>query len=335
VGKEVNVILAIDVQMVVNVGLIGYGNQAKRLEKSFSSDVVVKSIFHPTKVSKNYNTNNLEDLLSNDCIMITSPNQSHFKYIKSLMNNYTGYIFCEKPPVTSKDDLIFIKNLSNTQKQRIFFNFNFRFSPLNSILANYLDSKIIGNPIHLHFTSTHGLAFKKNYSSSWRSDGNTNQNNIVDTVSIHYIDFLIFFLGNPLSQSIHVNKISKFGSSNDSAYISLSFINNITASILVSYASPYVNEFSLLGTNGYLTIRENSLKLFHPRDTFSTDENFITPPIFKEEYFDMEANYRESLSNSLNYFINHVKNSSKIPLNYFNSSIASNEIILDSVFTKS
>ena len=55
--KEVNVILVIDVQMVVNVGFIGYGNQAKRQEKYFQSDdIIIKSKFHPTKISDDYNT---------------------------------------------------------------------------------------------------------------------------------------------------------------------------------------------------------------------------------------------------------------------------------------
>ena len=329
-GKEVNVILVIDVQMVVNVGFIGYGNQAKRLEKYFQSDdIIIKSKFHPTKISDDYNTKNLEDLLTNDCIFITSPNDTHFEYLEYLINNFSGYIFCEKPPVISDEELTFLKKLSNEKKQKIFFNFNFRFSTLNSILKNYLNSKIIGKPIHFNFLSTHGFAFKKEYSSSWRSNGKINVNNILDTVAIHYIDFLIFSLGLPQSHSADLNQITKIGTSNDTTHVTLSFSNGITASIFVSYASSYINEFSFFGTNGYLTIKENILKIFSPRDTFSKNGNFISPPMIKKESFDLEKNYRESLMNSLNYFFNIVRNSDNIPLSHFDSSLASNQIILD------
>ena len=315
--------------MVVNVGLIGYGNQAKRLEKFFSRNkTVLKSIYHPKKTSKNF-TNNLEDLYNNDCIFITSPNHTHFEYLKRLTNDFSGYIFCEKPPIINEDELIFLKNLPDQKKQKIFFDFNFRFSNLNSTLKKYLNSETIGEPIHFSFISTHGLAFKKEYSSSWRSNRKTNPNNILDTVAIHYIDFLIFSLGLPRSHSVHLHQISKMGTSNDTAHVSLSFSNGITASVFVSYASPYINEFSLLGTNGYMAIKENTLKIFSPRDTFSTNGNFVDPPMIKKERFDMEKNYRDSLSNSLNYFLDHVQNSSNIPLDHFHTSLNSNHMIFE------
>ena len=40
----------------------------------------------------------------------------------------------------------------------------------------------------MNIISTHGLAFKKGYEESWRADGKNNLHNILDTVSIHYLD---------------------------------------------------------------------------------------------------------------------------------------------------
>ena len=105
--------------------------------------------------------------------------------------------------------------------------------------------------------------------------------------------------------------------------------NGVTASIFVSYASSHVNEFSLFGTNGHITIRENILKIFSPRDTFTESGNFTSPPMIKEENFDLEKNYRDSLSNSLNYFLDHVKNLSNIPLIHFDTSLNSNNMIFN------
>ena len=86
--------------MEVKLGIIGYKNHAERLRNILDKkrNCCLKFIYHPTKKIKDVRgTNKISDLLSCDGILIASPNNTHFSYLKKL-EKFNGYIFCEKPP---------------------------------------------------------------------------------------------------------------------------------------------------------------------------------------------------------------------------------------------
>ena len=98
----------------MKLGIIGYRNHALRLRSIIEKkpNCRIDFIYHPTKKINNSKfTNDFSKLLSCDAIIIASPNSTHYAYIKKLVKNYTGYIFCEKPPVTSKSELRNLRNL--------------------------------------------------------------------------------------------------------------------------------------------------------------------------------------------------------------------------------
>ena len=127
--------------MVVNVGIIGYRNHAQRLISlvETNSECKLKHIFHPNKKIDDFRgTNNFSDLLECDVIIISSPNLTHYEYLKKL-KSFTGYIFCEKPPAVSLEDLNELKIIDDTRKRKTFFNFKYRFSELNQKFRKYLN----------------------------------------------------------------------------------------------------------------------------------------------------------------------------------------------------
>jgi len=318
--------------MVVKVGIIGFRNHAYRLYTLIQNhpDAEISKIYHPTKTfNQNECTNDFSDLYSCDVIIIASPNSTHFEYIKKLIPNFLGYIFCEKPPVTSNSELTFLKNLSTIQKQKIFFNFNYRFSKLSKILKENINSEKLGKISHINIVSAKGLAFNDDYPNSWRADGTKNLHNILDTVSIHYLDLLFYNLGKIIAINYSPELISKRGTSFDTCHISLAFENGVTASIYNSYASPYVNELTFIGTNGVITIRNNQVTTLSPRDTFDENNLFSTPPISEKSSLLLEEDYHQSLEKSVNYFISIVKEQSIFKQEFFDTSITSNQIILD------
>ncbi len=87
----------IDVQLVIKLGIIGYGNQAKRLITIFNEikNCNIELVYHPTKSLDHSNsTNNFSDLLDCHAVVIANPNNTHFEYIQKLLENFDGYIFC-------------------------------------------------------------------------------------------------------------------------------------------------------------------------------------------------------------------------------------------------
>ena len=317
--------------LVVKLGIIGYRNHVERLVDILKKrkDCTIQHFYHPTKkINSPKFTNDFSKLLSCDAIIIASPNSTHYAYIKKLVKNYTGYIFCEKPPVTSQSELRNLRNLNSKIKSKIFFNFNYRFSNFNKLFKKYINSKKLGKIHYVNIISSHGLAFKKDYPSTWRADGKNNLNNILETVSIHFIDLAISNFGN-ISKSYNSSTlVSKKGTSFDTSCLILNHKNGVLTSILNSYAAPLIEELMIIGTNGYLTIRNNQLTICSPRDTFDKKGFFSSPPVYQKKSFVMTKDYDDSLKKSMDFFISHVKNNKRLQLKNFESSLDTNEILL-------
>ncbi len=313
------------------IGIIGFGNHASRiisiLEKF--TNIEIHKIFHPTKiVLENIGTNQFKDLYDCDCILILSPDDTHFEYISKLSQNYNGYIFCEKPIVTKLNELRKLENINEDKKKKIFFNFNFRFSKISEILKKGITDKKIGEISHVNILSTHGLAFKKEYLDSWRSDKKKNHHNILDSLAIHYLDLILFQMGNIKNLNYYPRLVSKNGNSYDTCRLTLE-TENASVVIYCSYANPKINEIVIIGTNGYITIRDNKKEIFSPRDTFDPKGFFIKPPMTENEIFNFENEYIDSLKKSLECFIEYVKNKKLIDLENFDRSIMTTKLLIE------
>lgn len=322
----------IDVPLKVKIGIIGYKNHAAKLMNLIQerTDSEIKYIFHPTKkFEDSRSTNNLSDLFTCDSIIIASPNDTHYNYIQQCCDEYDGYLFCEKPPVTSTDDLNKLEQISLEQKQRLFFNFNYRFSKTSEIIEDSLNSDAMGKISFINIVSNHGLAFKKEYAGSWRADGTKNLHNILETVSIHHLDLMNYHFGKLKKFVYNPSLQSGFGTSFDTCHLVLYYENDVSASIFNSYATPLIDDLSIIGTNGYLNIRSNNIEIYSPRDSFNSNEFFTTPPLYHRSSLDIEKMQLDSLRNSLDYFMNHVKGKKLFDLHLFETSISSNRLVFE------
>jgi len=67
--------------MVIKLGIVGYKNHAERLGKIIHSMKIYQvKFYHPTKKNKNI-TNNFQDLLELNAVIISSTNSTHYEYI--------------------------------------------------------------------------------------------------------------------------------------------------------------------------------------------------------------------------------------------------------------
>ena len=141
----------------MKIGIIGNGNHSKRIQKILQRKKINFFIYKPKK-PKYFSCDEYKKLKNCNVIFIVSPNNSHLYYLEELNKN--RYIFCEKPPVTSLNEL---KKLKKLNHKRIYFNFNYRFSKISELLKNSQKYKL-GNLLYANIAITHGLAFKKNIS---------------------------------------------------------------------------------------------------------------------------------------------------------------------------
>ena len=315
--------------MAVKLGIIGYKNHAERLLNILDKkkDCHVEFIYHPTKKLKDVRgTNKILDLLSCDGILISSPNDTHFSYLKKL-EKFNGYIFCEKPPVILISELNSLKKFKTKKKQKIFFNFNFRYKKINSLFEEIIKDKHLGKIINVNIISTHGLAFKKEYKKSWRSKGNLHS--VLDTVTVHFIDMLNLHFGKPKKIQYYTKLVAKTGIAYDTVNVDITYENGINAQILNSYASPSVNEISILTSNSWIVFRKNEFVIYDPRNIFDKKGFFKDPPIYKKLKIKKDEDYNKSLRYSLDNFVFHIKNNTPFDLKFFNTSLETNKIIID------
>ena len=140
---------------------------------------------------------------------------------------------------------------------------------------------------------------------------------------------LNFHFGKPKKIQYYPKLVAKNGTAYDTVNLNMTYNDDITVQILNSYASPLVNEISILTSNSWITLRKNELIVYHPRDTFDRNGFFKVPPIRKKLKVKTIEDYNKSLKNSLEYFIFHVKNNIPFDLESFNTSLETNKIILD------
>lgn len=315
--------------MVISIGIIGYRNHAQRLISlvDSSTECRLKCIFHPNKkIDDQRGTNNFSDLLECDVVIIASPNNTHYDYLKKL-ESFSGYVFCEKPPVVNLDELNKLKKIKDSKSRRTFFNFNYRFSELNKILKKYMNSKEIGKIIFIEIIASQGLAFKKEYIDSWRADGRNNKFNLLDTVTIHYLDLINQHFGISKNQFYFPKLVSNNGTSYDTGHLLLEY-DTFNVSIINSYATPFIGELLIIGTNGHISIKNDILEIKTPRDTFDKDNFFVSPPTLFTKKFNMQNDYHSSLKNSFNFFISNVLNKKEFDISLYETSLDTTQLTL-------
>lgn len=321
------------------IGFIGYSGHATRLIKILDKTSEISHLYHPEDdidlgqipikgQSKPVATRNLNDLYSCDGIVISSPSYTHFSYLKELVEDYKGYIFCEKPPVSSLEELEALTKFSVDDKKRIHFDFNMRFSFLNEVLRTFPEKYNLGEPLRVAVLVGHGLAFKESYKSSWRAKKELHKAGVLETLGIHFFDIISFLFGPPSNLSYKVENYSPYGDSIDTCHLSCSFKNRCYFSLTCSYCMPFAENIEINYTNGSIDFNSGKIRVFGPRETFDKNGFFARPPLIYEEAIDENALYLESLRKSCQFFIDCLSRKKEIDLKYFAQSILSNEVCL-------
>ena len=325
----------------MNIAIIGYKNHAARLISIIKNLEICSKliIFHPdkNKLIKHFSnqsnsgfeiilTDSLNDMLNSSCIFIASPTLNHYEYIMRILPIFNGYIFCEKPPCSSLFETHSLSLLDLKEKERIYFNFNYRFSELAKLCKEALNNNIYGKLISLEFYSSHGLAFKSNYKNNWRNTSNGTLENIVGNVGIHYIDLINYLLNNTKILSVDSLKISEKSRFADSILISISSENCLPSTIFLSYAAPFQNTAKLTFSDGIVELSNGKVTVSSPRETFDKLGMFKSPPNnIIVNYDSSRKYYDQALHDSINFFIDKVKNKDKLSSEDFDCSIKTTE----------
>jgi len=317
---------------MISAGFIGYKNHAGRIRRIVEDLGLAKTqyIYHPSKdLGLENQTNNLNDLLGCDAVFVLSPNHSHFNYLKYFSERFSGYIYCEKPPVATEEEFQQLISL-DLNPGRVFFNFHLRCSRLREMLESSIEEGSLGQLLNCHISITQGLAYKEGYEDSWRADASSHKHGVAETKAIHYLDLLSLLFGEPTEVNYRPSNRSGKGTAFDTCHFHLVYANGLVANLMMSYAAPLTFELSFLGSNGVLEYKNKKLNLYSPRNSFDERGYFVHPPLESEYHYGEGLDMtQESHERSVAFFLNHCQNKSSIPKKLFEQSLKTNQFILN------
>lgn len=279
----------------LKICIIGNGIHSKRIQKILSKKKCSFNIYKPS-AKKKFKEENLNNLKKYNAVFITSPDDTHYHYIKKLKE--FSYIFCEKPPCNKKKDL---KNLLNIKSKRIYYNFNYRFSRFFKLLQNK-DKYKLGKLLYGNIIYGHALGLRKDYKNNWRSKKNQSPKGILQVVTIHFIDLIncLFKI-----KKIHtkLTNESKFGNSFDNTVIEILTKNNSNIHIYNSWTTQLLNTKKFIFQNGSIEEDENHITIKGP--AINLDKHNFTkfPKIIKKFKFNLKKDTEISLEHSVDFFL--------------------------------
>ena len=322
----------------MRIGIIGAaGGQGRRflnLNLDYDINYIIYDHHGETKKIQNVDkyqvTTRMVDLLKCDGVIISSPNESHIYYIQYLVgNDFKGYIYCEKPPVSSSDDIEYLENLDGSVKKRILFGFDLERSLYKRILD---DEYNLGCLLYCNIISGHGLGFKPFYKESWRNDVNKCKNGIFGMVTVHYLELFISKYSFPKEENLFECVKAPGGLTKDnSLYSAVWGDEKVLLNIYVSYTTPLIERIDFIFDNGYIIITEKDTAIHAPRDSFDHLGMFQKPNVIEKISIGTQQIWNSALADNFIFFIEKINSKTDIPLDEFKNAINVNRYILNSL----
>ena len=306
------------------IALIGDGSQSQRIKDSLRSHELEPDCIYKPSLRKGDNsiTDDFENVRECGIIFICSPNHTHFDYLESLIGD--RYIFCEKPPVQTQNQIDSLRELDNG---KIHYNFNLRYSELSKFLIKSREYGF-GELISASITSSHGLATKQDYNKSWRSDSSLCPKGIFEIVSIHAIDLVGYHFDIASIDSNKLRNRSGVGNSYDTANTTIILANSGRVDVSCTYVAPYFNNWIFVFENGLLIADQTGITLRGPRDVFDSRGFFILPPIIEKQSIDGNEDSAQSIKRSVDFFLDTAMRNSNFDPKISELSMFSNSLIV-------
>jgi len=306
----------------LRIGIVGQGSQYNRISKILKIKGIKFTTYKPPRNKSYYDKEKFKELKKSNVIFILSPNNTHLKYIKLLHTN--RFIFCEKPPVNKLHDL---KELKKIKSNKIYFNYNFRFSKISEILENIKKFEL-KELLYANVITGHGLAFKKNYIKSWRSNKKICKKGVFEIVSTHWIDLVNYYFNVKKIQNLSLRNYTKNTNGIDNSYCKILLKNNSEVNIFSSYTSPLIKKMIFVFSNGFIEQNDKCIEIRGPAMNLDKNNYFKKPKLIKRITLNENRDYDLSLKKSVAYFLEHAYKNKNFPKESLKKSLASNHFII-------
>jgi predicted dehydrogenase len=209
-----------------------------------------------------------EDALANsniDAVILCTPQEHHAEQI--IAAAWSGrHVFCEKPLCTTALDAEAAIAAVRKAGVQLGIGHERRFEPAVIEMRKRFASGEFGNPLLLEGNFSQDK-FLKLPRDNWRLSNRLNPAGPLSATGIHMVDLSIALLGKPTSVWARLARLGSDFDNGDTLSMTIGFESGATAMLGAVLATPFMGRLALLGSKGWMEIRDRS----HPENSTGWD----------------------------------------------------------------
>lgn len=209
-----------------------------------------------------------EDALANanvDAVILCTPQQHHAEQIVAAAQS-GRHVFCEKPLCTTSADAEAAIAAVRKADVQLGIGHERRFEPAVIEMRKRFASGEFGYPLLLEGNFSQDK-FLKLSRDNWRLSKTANPAGPLSATGIHMVDLSIALLGRPTSVWARLARLGSDFENGDTLSMTIGFESGATAMLGAVLATPFIGRLALLGSRGWMEIRDRS----HPESSTGWD----------------------------------------------------------------
>ncbi|HEV7601358.1 MAG TPA: Gfo/Idh/MocA family oxidoreductase [Bradyrhizobium sp.] len=209
-----------------------------------------------------------EDALANsnvDAVILCTPQQHHAEQI-AVAARSGRHVFCEKPLCTTAADAQAAIAAVRKAGVQLGIGHERRFEPAVIEMRRRFAAGEFGNPLLLEGNFSQDK-FLKLPRDNWRLSKADNPAGPLSATGIHMVDLSIALLGRPVSVWARLATLGSDFANGDTLSMTIGFESGATAMLGAVLATPFMGRLALLGSKGWMEIRDRS----HPENSTGWD----------------------------------------------------------------
>ena len=209
-----------------------------------------------------------EDALANadvDAVILCTPQQHHAEQIVAAAQS-GRHVFCEKPLCTTAANADAAIAAVRKAGVQLGIGHERRFEPAVIDMRKRFASGEFGHPLLLEGNFSQDK-FLKLPRDNWRLSATENPAGPLSATGIHMVDLSIALLGRPVSVWARLAQLGSDFENGDTLSMTIGFESGATAMLGAVLATPFMGRLALLGSKGWMEIRDRS----HPENSTGWD----------------------------------------------------------------
>lgn len=262
---------------MIKAAVIGLGWWGQTILKTLSNSTVIRPVLGvdpldsaraAASVLGIETARQFEDVLTNsgiDAVILCTPQEHHADQITAAARS-GRHVFCEKPLCTTSADAEIAITAVRQAGVQLGIGHERRFEPAVIEMRKRFAAGEFGNPLLLEGNFSQDK-FLKLPDDNWRLSNATNPAGPLSATGIHMVDLSIALLGRPVSVWARLATLGSDFANGDTLSMTVGFESGATAMLSAVLATPFMGRLALLGSTGWMEIRDRS----HPENSTGWD----------------------------------------------------------------